>query len=217
MNVTQSKPCSRNVAGDDAVRTDHYRILARLLSGPPSAGLLAAMQRIDPANVSSAALRRRWRELREAAAQADPSALEDEFQRLFVGLGRGEVIPYACRYLTGLLMDAPLVGLRSALASFGIVRTGSPSEPEDHAAVLCEVMALLCGPGEDPGSVQDFFDDYLASWLPQFFQDLQRAPSAGFYRSVGALGREFIDAETRHFLRPAADAANFNRQPATGD
>ena len=190
------------------VRADHYRVLARLLAGPPTAELLAVLQRIDPCNIGSAALRNRWRELKTAASQAETAALKSAYQKLFIGLGRGEVVPYACHYLTGRLMDAPLVGLRTALGQFGMVRRADLAEPEDHAAALCEVMALLCGEEESNGTVGKFFDTYVASWVPSFFKDLKHSTPGGFYRAVAAFGEDFIATEIRHYARKPSGVCN---------
>lgn len=183
------------------VRADHYRVLARLLAEPPAPALLAVLQRIDPGDGVSTGLRSRWHDLKTAVLEADPSALRAEYQALFIGLGRGEVMPYACRYLTGLLMDTPLAGLRTALAQFGITRMPTVPEPEDHAAALCETMALLCSEEDSTAAVDEFFNRFVASWMIRFFQDLQQAPSAGFYRVVGTFGEAFIHNEIRHHAR----------------
>ena len=66
-----------------------------------------------------------------------------EYHALFIGVGRGELVPFASYYLTGFLNERPLAVLRQDLARLGAVRSESVKEPEDHIAALCEVMAGL--------------------------------------------------------------------------
>lgn len=138
-----------------------------------------------------------WSALADAAASADPQSLDDEFHDLFIGIGRGEVVPYASWYRTGFLMDRPLVALRRDLSLLGFERDESVSEPEDHAAAIAEVMGLLADPveGQDAATQYLFFSEHIDPWMPQFFADLQTADSAHFYRSVGRLGAAFVDFE----------------------
>jgi TorA maturation chaperone TorD len=105
-------------------------------------------------------------------------------------------LPYASHYLTGSLYARPLANLREILQHLGIERT-APSEPEDHVAILCEVMAgLIVGDMPvQPGADRTFFETHLAPWVGRFFADLERAKTAEFYASVGSLGQAFIDIE----------------------
>jgi len=131
--------------------------------------------------------------------------VEREFFDLFIGLGRGELLPYASYYLTGFLYERPLARLRADLAPLGIERSEGNAEPEDHAAILCEIMSgLISGrlPAPD-GTDQQMFEKHLAPWIGRFFADLERAQAARFYRHVGALGRVLIDIETEAFALPA--------------
>jgi TorA maturation chaperone TorD len=114
-------------------------------------------------------------------------------------------LPYGSYYLSGFLHDRPLARLREDLAKLGLERAASRTEPEDHAAILCEVMAgVVSGRfAAAPGSDRLLFEKHLAPWIGHFFADLERAKSAEFYRAVGALGRTFIDIETEAFALPA--------------
>ena len=126
-------------------------------------------------------------------------AVDDEFHDLFIGVGRGELIPYGSWYRTGFVMDKPLAVLRSDLAALGFERREDVSEPEDHAAALLETMALIAASPEHDFDVQRrFFDRHLAIWMPTFFADLQSADSARFYRAVGKFGERFMKFETQY-------------------
>jgi TorA maturation chaperone TorD len=139
--------------------------------------------------------------LAEAAAKAGAGTVEREFFNLFIGIGRGELMPYGSYYIAGFLHERPLARLREDLGRFGIERVEQQYESEDHAAILCEIMSGIAG-GQFPapaGADRELFEKHLAPWLGRFFADLERADSAAFYRSVGTLGRAFIEIETEAF------------------
>ena len=120
---------------------------------------------------------------------------------MFGGLGQSPLLPYASHYLTGSLYGRPLARLREALRRLGIESATGHSEPEDHAAILCEIMAGLVG-GDIPapaGADREFFEKHMARWIRRFFVDLEHAPSTDFYARVGALGRTFVDVEAEAF------------------
>jgi TorA maturation chaperone TorD len=186
----------------DAARAQEYALLATLLSRAPDEGLLSRIAKLrgdaSPLGAAHAAIA-------EAARNADVADVEREYFALFTGLGRGELLPYGSYYLSGFLHDRPLARLREDLAKLSVERAASQAEPEDHAAMLCEVMAgVLNGRfAAAPGSDRLLFEKHLAPWIGRFFDDLERAKSAEFYRAVGALGRAFIDIETEAFALPA--------------
>jgi len=199
------------VGDEDRLRGNLYSLLGHLLSAPPEQPLLDTLAGISPAPNDATLLTAAWQMLADAAARSAPGAIADEYLALFIGLGRGEVVPYGSWYLTGFLMEQPLARLRSDLADLGIERQDGVREPEDHAAALCDAMALLTA-GDEPAPVavqSRFFAQHMEPWMGKFFRDLQQAPSARFYRAVGQLGEQFMDVETRAFGMsiPAAGAA----------
>jgi len=143
--------------------------------------------------------------LAEAAARADEASASREYFDLFAGLGQGALLPYASHYLTGSLYGRPLARLRETFRRLGIERDRGHSEPEDHVAILCEIMAGLIGGdfAAPAGTDREFFEKHLARWIRRFFVDLENVKSADFYARVGALGRTFIDVETEAFAFPA--------------
>ena len=187
-----------SVTRDDSVRANVYGLLGALLATPPGQELFDLLSGIDPP--SDDGLGAAWRELRHAAQRADIEAVDDEYHDLFVGVGRGELIPYGSWYQTGFVMDKPLAVLRSDLAALGYERQAEVKEPEDHAAALLETMALIAAAPEHGIDVQRrFFDRHVATWMPTFFADLQTADSARFYRAVGQFGEQFMSFETQYF------------------
>ena len=156
-------------------------------------------RRREPARARACGARRGGEPHRRGAASS--ASIFD----LFIGLGRGELLPYGSYYLTGFLHERPLARLREDLAQLGIERVDGQAEPEDHAAILCEIMAGLAS-GRFPapaGADRELFEKHLAPWIGRFFADLERAEAADFYRRVGALGRVFIEIETEAFALPA--------------
>jgi TorA maturation chaperone TorD len=127
--------------------------------------------------------------------------VEREYFKLFIGLGRGDLLPYASYYLTGFLNERPLARLREDLARLGIERAEGNLEPEDHAATLCEIMAGLAG-GQFPapeGAERQLFERHIAPWMGRLFADMENAEEAAFYRNVGTIGRLFLEIEAEAF------------------
>ena len=186
----------------DAARSRQYALLAVLLARAPDAHLLARIATLrgdaSPLGLAQVALA-------EAAAAANVERIEREFFELFIGIGRGELLPYASFYLTGFLNERPLARVRADLERFGIARADGHSEPEDHAAVLCEVMAGLADGrfGTPPGADREFFEKHLTPWIGRFFANLEQARAAEFYRRVAALGRTFVAIESEAFTLAA--------------
>lgn len=199
MSATERSQASMDDA--DVVRARTYGLLATLLYATPSPKLLQTLQAIpirESARESPVAMA--WEALRLSADAASATELDDEFHALFIGLGRGELVPYASWYLTGFIMEQPLAALRQSLVSLGIERQAHVREPEDHAAALCETMQVIIADGDeyDFSPQRDFFRVYMQPWMGRFFGDLQQARSARFYRAVGQLGERFIDIEQEY-------------------
>jgi TorA maturation chaperone TorD len=182
----------------DAARGKEYALLAALLSSSPPQALLDQIARLSD---DATPLGRAHWALAEAASRAVASDVEREYFDLFVGLGRGELLPYASYYLTGFLNERPLSRLREDLVALDIERVESNFEPEDHAATLCEIMAGLATGRfrASPAMQAIFFAKHVAPWMSRMFADLEGAASARFYRSVGSLGRLFLEIETEAF------------------
>ncbi len=121
--------------------------------------------------------------------RSSPDAVRREYDDLFIGLVRGEVLPYASYYLTGFLNEKPLALLRRDMARLGIARTPDVQEPEDHIASICEMMAgLIRGRFGGPVGLtaqREFFAAHLAPWAEHFFGDLEGAKNARFLRARG--------------------------------
>jgi TorA maturation chaperone TorD len=186
----------------DTARAQEYALLATLLARAPDAQLflrLAGLQGdATPLGLAHVALA-------EAARRTTVERVEREYFDLFVGIGRGELLPYGSYYLSGFLYERPLARLRAALSRLGIERSAGHAEPEDHAATLCEIMAGLAGGSfsAPPQAQREFFEHHVAPWMGRFFTDLEQAQAADFYRTAGTLGRVFIQLETDAFALPS--------------
>ena len=185
---------------EDELRARIYRLLARLLEGPADQTLLdvAAGLKGDETPLGAGI-----RTLAAHAMRATPAAVAEEYFELFVGIGRGELVPYASYYLTGFLNERPLARLRGEMAELGIARAAGVTEPEDHIAALCQMMAgLIEGSFDAPAGLavqRRFFERHMAAWAPRFFTDLETARAAVLYAPVGAIGRAFMAIETTAF------------------
>jgi TorA maturation chaperone TorD/DNA-binding transcriptional regulator YdaS (Cro superfamily) len=182
----------------DQLRAAEYGLLSLLLGKAPDADTLRRVATLkgDGSDLGMAHI-----ELAAAAAQTDDRAVSKEFFDLFIGIGRGELLPYASYYLTGFLHERPLARVREDLRMLGIERAGTSREPEDHIAILLEVMAGLARNDFEAEFAEQarFFERHLKPWAARMFADLEMSPSARFYRAVGRAGRVFIELESEAF------------------
>jgi TorA maturation chaperone TorD len=186
----------------DAERARLFALLGRLLGAAPDAGLLIRLRALRG---EAGELGEAYASLASAAGRTPAEAAEREFFNLFIGVGRGEMLPYASYYLTGFLHERPLADLRGDLGRLGIERAEGIAEPEDHIAFLCEAYAgLIAGafPGE-ADAVPPFFARHIRPWAARFFADLEKAETADFYRAVGRLGRLAVEYEAAAADLPA--------------
>jgi TorA maturation chaperone TorD len=186
----------------DEARSRECELIGALLWRAPTAQTLAALRDLqgDASPLGMAHLA-----LAEAADAATPESLRDEFFELFIGVGRGELLPYASYYLTGFLHERPLALVREDMGALGLARDERAGEPEDHIAVLLDIMAkLIRGEVAAEGVDADrFFSRHVEPWGERFFADLEVAKAATFYKAVGRLGSLFLSIETQAARLPA--------------
>jgi len=184
----------------DQIRASSYALLATLLANPPSEALLNQLQEIEPDKDDLKDIVNAWSMLKLAAQRHNAESIADEYHALFIGLGRGELVPFASWYLTGFLMEKPLAHLRQRLSELGFELLEDVHEPEDHAAALCEVISQLILDDEiDFETERVFYEEFIGNWMKRFFNDLQKSESSGFYGAVGQLGEAILDIEDRYF------------------
>jgi TorA maturation chaperone TorD len=198
--VTPDYPAVDTVADEDVLRANLYDLLGALLAKPPSRALIDQAAGLSG---DDSDLGRAIRALARVARAATETAAEREYNRLFIGLGRGELLPYASYYMTGFLNEKPLAVLRGDMARLRIARAPNVFEPEDNIASLCEMMAgLILGRFGEPAPLsaqKDFFSAHIGPWAGHFFADLEGAKGSVFYAPVGAVGRAFLEIEREAF------------------
>jgi TorA maturation chaperone TorD len=188
------------ISDEDQLRAGWYALLAQLLSREPDARLLQMLRGLEG---DDSDLGKGIRALAAAARGTTVESARQEYFDLFIGLGQGELLPYASYYLTGFLNEKPLARLRGDMARLRIARADDIKEPEDHIAALCEMMSgLITGSFGAPADLDEqrrFFDTHIGCWAPRFFEDLQGAQSAVLYMPVGTIGRLFMAIEVQAF------------------
>jgi len=193
-----------SIATEDRLRADLYNFMGLMLSGPPDQLLLDQCAGLSG---DESELGKAISGLARVAKASKPSKVESEFNALFVGLGRGELLPYASYYLTGFLNEKPLATLRSDMAVRTMTRALNVYEPEDNIASLMEMMAgMIVGRFGTPATLDDqktFFNKHIAPWAGHFYSDLEAAKNSILYASVGNVGREFMEIEREAFRMTA--------------
>ena len=193
-----------DVAPEDRLRADLYNFLGLLLARPADQGVLDQTAHLsgDESEIGKAISG-----LSRVAKASKPKAVEREFNALFIGLGRGELLPYASYYLTGFLNEKPLARLRRDMAAHQVIRAENVFEPEDSMASLMEIMGgLIVGRFGTAASLEHqrtFFNNHIAPWATHFYTDLEGAKGSVLYASVGAVGREFMAIEREAFRMTA--------------
>ncbi|WP_425342903.1 TorD/DmsD family molecular chaperone [Sagittula salina] len=197
MTMTATAPV---IAEEDRLRADLYNFLGLILSGPPDEMLLVQTAQLEG---DDSPLGQAIATLSKMARVTKPKSVTSEYNRLFIGLGRGELLPYASYYMTGFLNEKPLAALRQDMTRHGLARAENVFEPEDNIASLMEMMgALIVGRFGSPASLaqqKEFFNRHIASWAGHFFGDLEGAKGSVFYTPVGTVGRIFMEIEAEAF------------------
>ncbi|MEP2921910.1 MAG: molecular chaperone TorD family protein [Sulfitobacter sp.] len=193
------------VSDEDRMRGDLYNYLGLMLAAPADQMLLEQTAALSG---DESPLGKAIQGLARVAKVSTPKAVETEFNTLFIGLGRGELLPYASYYLTGFLNEKPLANLRATMASFGMTRAADKFEPEDNIASLMEMMAgMIVGRFGRVAGVEEqkqFFNAHIGTWATHYFTDLQAAKSSVLYASVGAVGLALMDIEREAFRMTAS-------------
>ena len=185
---------------EDQLRADMYSFLASLLRAEPSADLVEQLTLLKSDNTP---IGNAIKILAKLASSLDLHEIRDEYVKIFIGVGRGEILPFASYYLTGFLKDKPLAKLRNDMKEIGIEMSADVKEPEDHIASLFDIMSgIILGKFDRKFSIteqRDFFNKHLAPWVELLMRDIEASKIAVFYAPVGTLGREFIEIERSSF------------------
>lgn len=200
MTVTNAVETYTPLSPEDQARADLYALLSSLLLEIPTQDVLNKLSQLEggESDIGSAISA-----LARVARSVDGVSVEREYNVIFIGVGRGDILPYASYYLTGFLHEKPLADLRATMRRLGLKRSEGVVEPEDHLGTLCEMMAgLITGAFGEPASLaiqKEFFNAHIAPWAAHCFSDLEKAENAVLYAPVGSLGRALMDIENEAF------------------
>ncbi|MFT5651641.1 MAG: TorA maturation chaperone TorD [Yoonia sp.] len=199
-----SEALNIKIDDEDRLRADLYNFLGVLLSGPPDETLLTMTAGLSG---DDSPLGQATSTLAKMAKLSKVKTVASEYSKLFIGLGRGELLPYASYYLTGFLNEKPLARLRDDMAVRGLKRADTVFEPEDNIASLMEMMGAMIvgrfGPEATLDQQKTFFNTHIAPWAGHFYSDLEGAKNSIFYASVATVGRTFMEIETEAFRMSA--------------
>ncbi len=199
LNTSAAQTMS-DVREEDQLRADMYSFIANMIRTEPSQELLDSVKNLSGDNSSIGSS---IKLISKLASSMHISEIQDEYVSLFVGVGRGELLPFASYYLTGFLNDKPLSKLRDDMNKLGVVRLKEVKEPEDHVSSLFDIMSGLItgqfGKAYTISEQSDFFEKHLNSWIHLLMSDIESAKTAVFYAPIGSLGKEFINIERESF------------------
>ncbi|HEY8624145.1 MAG TPA: molecular chaperone TorD family protein [Casimicrobiaceae bacterium] len=196
------------VASEDQARADFYALLARLYAAAPDAALLSAIAACDELSADAEseggrALADAWRKLIAASTAMDPAAAADEYQTLFIGVGKSDVSAHGSAYVKSPGRN-PLIEIRASLAELGLARQSGVNVYEDHLATVCETMrALITGAGNgEPfafAQQREFFESHVKPWVFDCCTAIQNSPVANYYRRVAEFTQLFMAIERDSF------------------
>lgn len=201
MTTAQSIAFETQDQGEEAARAELYGLLAALFYAPPPQALLDAIA--DAPAAGNTALELAWNELGAACRGTRQDVVRDEYERLFIGVGKPDILLYGSFYLSGFLMEKPLAELRTDLAQLGLERSDVLVESEDHLAALCEVMRHLIVSDDAVNgglaSQQKFFGTHMGPWVRECCETVENHPDARFYKLAARLARQFFEVEMQAF------------------
>lgn len=184
---------------EDRARAEHYAIFSRLFASAPDAEFISRLPTLASTwGGADSALGQAWLMLGDAARSIDVEQLEEEYTRIFLTIGRPEVMLFGSFYIAGFLMEEPVVELRADLADLGLGRRIGVTESEDHIAALSDVMRHLIVTGPDAAGLarqKAFFEGHLAPWVDALAAALENAPDSRFYSRTAPLLRAFFAIE----------------------
>ncbi len=187
---------------EEAARANLYGLVGRLFYGPADPNLLAEISRsgeTGEGQKDGGGLAAAWHGLQEACRTAYPAVVRQEYEGLFVGVGRAEVSPYLAGYAEPSSPDRYLVRLREQLGALGLARRETVFEVEDHISGACDVMRWLIEDRRSLADQQQFFRAFVYPGSIPFCVATQNAASASFYKPVAALALSFFEIERAAF------------------
>ena len=198
-----------DLAEEDRARGECYALFSRLFYAPPDADLLqriggppdrpGSQDEAPEKDRAPADFEQAFAAFQRACRSTDSDAVRQEFDDLFVGAGKAPVTPYTSGYTLPNAPDRHLVSLRERFAAWGLARSDSAFEMEDHVSALCDAMRWLIERGRPLDTQRAFFDEFVYTGLGAFCGAIETSTNASFYRHVAALARAFLSVEKEGF------------------
>jgi TorA maturation chaperone TorD len=183
---------------EDIARANWYGLIGRLFYAPPDPNLLAEISRSGEGGEeaeSGGGLVAAWRGVQEVCRSAYPAVVRQEYDSLFVGVGKAQVSPYLSSYAEAASPDRFLVRLRQQLDVWGLARREDVGEVEDHISGISDIMRWLIESQHPLTEQQQFFQDFAYRGAIAFCAAVQKSASASFYKPVAALASSFFEIE----------------------
>ena len=186
---------------EDLARANLYGLISRLFYEAADPNLLAEISHSGQdgeGQEHGGGLGAAWRGLRDACSSAYPAIVKQEYDTLFVGVGKSEVTPYLSAYAEPSAPDRYLVRLRDQLASLGLGRRENVFQVEDHISGISDVMRWLVE-HRPLAEQREFFEVFAYPGAMPFCAAVQKAVSASFYKPVAAFASSFFEIEKAAF------------------
>jgi len=187
---------------EELARANLYGLVSRLFYAPIDPNLLAEISH-GPGSMegeeTGGGLADAWGGLQKACRNAFPAVVRQEYDTLFVGVGRAEVTPYLSGYAEPSGPDRYLVRLRSQLAAWRLSRRESVFELEDHISGACDAMRWLIESGHGLDEQRYFFVTFVVPGALPFLAAVQNASTSNFYKPVSKFAAAFFDVERAAF------------------
>ena len=207
MSGSEEPQGRKPVSEEDAARANHYALIGRLFYEAPDSILLAQLCSADTgSSAEDTPLGQAWRQLRAACSAAYPTVVKQEYDTLFLGVGKAVVTPYTSHYVRGSSPDRHLVRLRERLDQLGLGRRSAAFQVEDHVSGICDVMRFLIEDGYPLSEQSPFFRAFVDGGLTPFCAAVARMNSSEFYRCVAEFARAFLAVEREAFEMHESEA-----------
>jgi TorA maturation chaperone TorD len=186
---------------EEQARAFWYGLISRLFYAPPDRLLLDQLSSApgSEAEDEEGGFLQSWRALQRACGVSDPEALREEFDTLFVSVGKAPVTPYTSSYAAPHAPDRHLLELRRRLQALGLARRERVFEVEDHVSALCDTMRWLIEQERPLEEQRAFFGDFIDPGVLLFCDAINRSPLAAFYRTAADFTRAFVLVEKDAF------------------
>lgn len=202
----QARPVALQTAdeGEELQRAELYGVLARLWVAPPDDALFEQFAVVvTEAPQPGSFLEAPWQALVAAMRQVTPAEATEEYNALFLAIGKPEIFLYGSHHLAGGLREQPLVALRHELEALGLARDPASGDTEDHVSFVFEVMRYLIA-GDDIAVCnlerqRRFFRAHLQPWVGLLCDAVEQHPRAALYARLAGFTRAFIEVDTQAF------------------